>query len=68
MRVGLRPTPSISTRDPGSAAAATSQKAADEKSPGTLRTRPARRWPPATDRVSPSTPTSPPKAVSARSV
>ena len=35
MRVGLRPTSSISMREPGSAAAATIQNAADEKSPGT---------------------------------
>ena len=35
VRVGFRPTSSMSTREPGSAAAATSQKAADEKSPGT---------------------------------
>ena len=35
VRVGFSPTSSISTRDPGSAAAATSQNAADEKSPGT---------------------------------
>ena len=37
VRVGFRPTSSISTRDPGSAAAATIQNAADEKSPGTRR-------------------------------
>ena len=34
VRVGLRPTSSISIREPGSAAAATSQNAAEEKSPG----------------------------------
>ena len=38
MRVGFKPTSSISIRDPGRAAAATSQKAADEKSPGTWQT------------------------------
>ena len=35
VRDGFRPTSSISTREPGIAAAATSQNAADEKSPGT---------------------------------
>ena len=34
VRVGLRPTSTISMRDPGSAAAATIQNAAEEKSPG----------------------------------
>ena len=69
VRVGLRPTSSISMRDPGSAAAATSQKAADEKSPGTdERWARQRCWPPVTDTVRPSTDRVPPKAVSARSV
>ena len=63
VRVGLRPTCSISMRDPGMAAAATSQKAADEKSPGTESFRAVRRWPPETDTVRPRRPsTSPPKA------
>ena len=35
VRVGFSPTSSISTREPGRAAAATIQKAAEEKSPGT---------------------------------
>ena len=35
VRVGFRPTSSIVTSDPGSAAAATIQNAADEISPGT---------------------------------
>ena len=68
VRVGLSPTSSISTREPGSAAAATSQNAADEKSPGTVSVRARSRWPPATDTVSPSTATRPPNAGSARSV
>ena len=55
VRVGFRPTSSISMREPGRAAAATSQKAADEKSPGTTSVRPCRRWPPVTETVRPST-------------
>ena len=39
VRVGFSPTSSTSIRDPGRAAAATIQKAADEKSPGTDRFR-----------------------------
>ena len=69
VRVGFRPTSSISTREPGSAAAATSQNAADEKSPGhgQSRGRPVagRRD---TETVRPSTATRPPNAASARSV
>ena len=44
VRDGFRPTSSISTREPGVAAAATSQNAADEKSPGTTSVRPSSRW------------------------
>ena len=35
VRVGLRPTPSMVTSDPASAAAAAAGKAADDRSPGT---------------------------------
>ncbi len=70
VRLGLRPTSSISTRDPGRAAAATIQKAADEKSPGTTSSWPASCCGPSTDTRLPSssTRTEPPNAASACSV
>ena len=68
MRVGFSPTSSISTREPGNAAAATIQNAADEKSPGIDNERPRSAWPPASATADPRRSTAAPKASSARSV
>ena len=68
VRVGLSPTSSICTRDPGSAAAATIQKAAEEKSPGTESVCPMARCPPSTEIVRAWTTTLRPKILNARSV
>ena len=53
VRVGFSPTSSISTREPGSEAAATIQNAADEKSPGIVSDWAAPAGPPPTETVSP---------------
>ena len=68
VRDGFNPTCSMVMVDPGSEAAATIQKAAEEKSPGTGMVRPCPRWPPAIDTVRPLTVTLKPNAARARSV
>ena len=75
MRVGLTPTWRSSSSEPGTIAAATRKKAADEISAGTSIGQPVSRWPPLIVTVvawgSPATgwrPTRTPKASSIRSV
>ena len=68
VRLGLRPTASISIAEPSMAAAAQAKNAADEMSPGTSISRPTSRCPPVTLTTRPSRPTSTPKARNARSV
>ena len=53
VRVGFRPTPSISISAPGVPAARATQNVALETSPGTTRSRALRRWPPVTLIASP---------------
>ena len=66
--MGLSPTSSISTRDPGRAAAATIQNAAEEKSPGTASDCPTAPLAAGDVMAFPVALTSNPNAASARSV
>ena len=68
VRVGLRPTSLISKREPGRAAAATSQKAALEMSPGTVKSQACGVWPPSSEIALPSWRVWMPNEASMRSV